>query len=158
VAGTRGGSTWGTTPSLLPAFIDNSISQSKRNWTDGPVKTKQEKILKDHWVMLGCLRGDGVTVSTVIGQYYACGVVPLRRRPLRLCEMTADRAPWAGTVTAPTVPSPLEIQCCMAQAIGKASYSWPLTRLISMPPHKGTEKLVNHCLIDEFWLIFRSSL
>jgi hypothetical protein len=32
----------------LPAFTRNFIGQSRRNWTDGPVKMKQEKILKDH--------------------------------------------------------------------------------------------------------------
>jgi hypothetical protein len=38
----------------LPAFTENSISKSRRNWSDGPAKTKQEKILKDHWVLLRC--------------------------------------------------------------------------------------------------------
>jgi hypothetical protein len=94
----------------MPVFTGNSISQSRRNWTDGLAKTEQEKMLKDHWAVLGRLREAGVTLSTVIGQYHARVVVPLRRRPLRLCEMTADRAPWTGTVTAPTLPSPLEIQ------------------------------------------------
>jgi hypothetical protein len=84
-----------------------------------PAKTKQEKMLKDHWAVLGYLRGAEVTLSTVIGQYHARGVVPLRRRPLRLYEMTADRAPWTGTVTAPTLLSPLEIQRRMAQVIGE---------------------------------------
>jgi hypothetical protein len=51
------------------------------------------------------LRGAGVTLGTVIGQYHAWGAMPLRRRPLRLYEMTADRAPWTGTVTAPVFPS-----------------------------------------------------
>jgi hypothetical protein len=32
----------------LPAFTRNSIGQSRRNWTDGPAKTEQEKILRDH--------------------------------------------------------------------------------------------------------------
>jgi hypothetical protein len=45
--------------------------------------------------VLGRLRA-GVTLSTIIGQYHTRGVVPLRRRPLRLCEMTADRAPLDG--------------------------------------------------------------
>jgi hypothetical protein len=67
--------------------------------------------------------------------------------------MTANRAPWVGTVTAPTLPSPLEIQRRMAQAIGKVSYSWPQARLLSMLPHEGTKKLVSHHLLDEFWLI-----
>jgi hypothetical protein len=66
-------------------------------------------MLKDHWAVLGRLRGAGVTLSTVIRQYHTQGVVPLCRQPLRLCEMTADWAPWTGTVTAPTLPSPLEI-------------------------------------------------
>jgi hypothetical protein len=93
----------------LPAFTGNSIGQSRRNWTDGPTKTDQEKILKDHWAVLGHLRGAGVTLSTVIGQYHARGAVLLRRRPLRLYEMTADRAPWTGTMTTPTLQLPLEI-------------------------------------------------
>jgi hypothetical protein len=104
--------------------------------------------------VLGHLRGAGVTLSTVIGQYHARGVVLLRRRPLRLCEMTADRAPWMGTVTASTLPSPLEIQRRVAQAIGKASYSWPPTRLLPMLPHEGTKKLVSHRPLNEFWLIY----
>jgi hypothetical protein len=56
---------------VLPAFTRNSISQSRRNWTDNPAKTEQEKILRDHWAVLGRLRGAGVTLSTVMGQYHA---------------------------------------------------------------------------------------
>jgi hypothetical protein len=66
-------------------------------------------MLKDHWVVLTRLREAGVTVATIIGQYHAQGVVPLRRRPLRLYEMTADRAPWIGTMIAPAFPSLNEI-------------------------------------------------
>jgi hypothetical protein len=66
----------------LPAFTGNSIGQSRRNWTGGPAKTEQEKMLRDHRPVLGHLRGAGVTLSTVIGQYHARGVVPLRRRLL----------------------------------------------------------------------------
>jgi hypothetical protein len=42
----------------------------------------------------------------VIGQYHARGVAPLQRWPLRLCDMTADRAPLGGDrdrVVAPIV-------------------------------------------------------
>jgi hypothetical protein len=91
-------------------------------------------------------------LSEVLGQYHARGVVPLRRRPLRLCEMMADQAPWAGTMIASTLPSPLEVQRCVAQAIGKSTYSWPLTRLLLMLPHEGTEKFVSHRLLDTFRL------
>jgi hypothetical protein len=77
----------------LPSFTGCSIAKSQRNWADSPAKKEQEKMLKLHWVMLGRLRNAGVTLAEVIGQYHARGVVPLRRRPLRLCDMTADRAP-----------------------------------------------------------------
>jgi hypothetical protein len=56
--------------------------------------------------------------------------------------MTTDRAPRTGTVTAPVLPLQNNIQCRVAQVIGKASYSWLLTRLLPMLPHEGTEKLV----------------
>jgi hypothetical protein len=39
----------------LPAFTGNLIGQSRRNWTDGPAKTEQQKILKDYWAVLGRL-------------------------------------------------------------------------------------------------------
>jgi hypothetical protein len=77
----------------------------------------------------------------VIGQYHARGVVTLRRRPLRLCEMTADRAPWEGTVTTPLFPLPLEVQRHVAQAIGRSTYSWPPSRLLPMHPNVGPKKL-----------------
>jgi hypothetical protein len=51
----------------LPAFTGNSIAESGRNWSDGPMKTEQEKIPKNHWVVLGRLRGAGVTLADVIG-------------------------------------------------------------------------------------------
>jgi hypothetical protein len=88
----------------LPAYIGCSIAKSQRNWADGPAKTEQEKVLKSHWAVLGRLRDARITLAEVVGQYHARGVVPLRRRPLRLCDMTAERAPWAGTVTAPELP------------------------------------------------------
>jgi hypothetical protein len=69
--------------------------ESRRSWADGLSKKEQEKILKNHWAMLGRLRA-GVTLEEVIGQYHARGVVPLRRRPLCLCDMTADRPPGRG--------------------------------------------------------------
>jgi hypothetical protein len=65
--------------------------------------------------------------------------VPLRRRPLRLCDMTADRAPWVGTVTAPELPSLLEVQRRVAQAIERSTYSWPPSRMLPILPNAGTE-------------------
>jgi hypothetical protein len=70
--------------------------ESRRSWADGPAKKEQEKILKNHWAVLGRLRGAGVTLAEVIGQYHAQGVVSLQRRSLRLCKMTTDRAPRRG--------------------------------------------------------------
>jgi hypothetical protein len=93
--------------------------------------------------MLGRLWNAGITLVEVVGQYHARGVVPLRRRPLRLCDMTTDRAPWVGTVTAPELPSPLEVQCHVAQAIGRTAYAWPPSRMLPMLPNAGTEKFVS---------------
>jgi hypothetical protein len=53
-------------------------------------------MLKLHWAVLGRLRNAGVTLEEVIGQHHARGVVPLRRRPLCLYDMTTDRAPLGG--------------------------------------------------------------
>jgi hypothetical protein len=57
----------------LPAFTGNSIAESRRSWSDGPVKKEQDKILRDHCVVMGRLRGAGVTLAEVIGQYHARG-------------------------------------------------------------------------------------
>jgi hypothetical protein len=51
----------------LAAYTANSIAELWWNWSDGPAKMEQEKILKDHWVVLGCLRGAGVTLAEVLG-------------------------------------------------------------------------------------------
>jgi hypothetical protein len=39
----------------LPVFTGNSIGQSRSNWTHGPPQAEQEKMLKEHWVVLGLL-------------------------------------------------------------------------------------------------------
>jgi hypothetical protein len=127
----------------LLAYTGCSIVKSQRNWADGPTKTEQEKVLKSHWAMLGCLRDAGITLVEVVGQYHARGVVPLQRRPLRLCDMIAERAPWVGTVTAPELPLPLEVQHRVAQAFGRSTYSWPPSRMLPMLPNTGTEKIVS---------------
>jgi hypothetical protein len=36
----------------LPAFTGNSIGQTRSNWTHGPPQVEQEKMLRDHWVVL----------------------------------------------------------------------------------------------------------
>jgi hypothetical protein len=125
----------------LPAYTGNSIAESRRNWSDGPAKTEKEKILKDRLAVLRRLRGAGVTLAEVLRQYHARGVVPLRRRPLCLCEMTADWPPWTGTVTAPSLPSSLEVQRRVAQVIGRSTYSWPPSRLLPVLSNEGTKKL-----------------
>jgi hypothetical protein len=129
----------------LPSYTSCSIAKSQKKWADGPTKAEQEKMLKSHWVVPGCLRNAGITLAEVVGQYHARGVGPLRRRQLRLCDMTADRAPWAGTVTTPEPPEPLEVQRRVAQAIGRATYSWPPSRMLPMLSNVGTEKYVS-CL------------
>jgi hypothetical protein len=77
----------------LPLYTGCSIAKSQRNWADDLAKAEQEKMLKSHWAVLRHLQNTGITLSEVVRQYHARGVVPLQRRPLRLCDMTADRAP-----------------------------------------------------------------
>jgi hypothetical protein len=86
---------------------------------------EQKKMLKHHWAMLGRLRDAGVTLAEVIGHNHTRRVVPLRRRPLSLCEMTTVTAPWEGTVTTSSLPSSLEVQRRVGQAIKRSSYLWP---------------------------------
>jgi hypothetical protein len=81
-------------------------------------------MLKDHWLVLRCLRG------------------------ARICEMTANQAPWTGTVTAPSLPSPLEVQRRVTEAIGRSTYLWPPSRLLPMLPSEGTKKFVSCYLLD----------
>jgi hypothetical protein len=57
--------------------------------------------------------------------------------------MTADRAPWVGTMIAPELPSPFEDQHRVAQAIERSTYSWPPARMLPMLPNSGTEKFVS---------------
>jgi hypothetical protein len=38
---------------------------------DGPAKAEQEKMLKSHWVVRGCLRNSGITLAEVVGQNHA---------------------------------------------------------------------------------------
>jgi hypothetical protein len=94
----------------IPSYTGCSIVKSQRNWADGPAKKEQEKMLRSHWVVLRRIRNVEVTLAEVVGQYHARGVVPLRRQSLRLCDMTTNRAPWVGTVTALNLPSPLKVQ------------------------------------------------
>jgi hypothetical protein len=128
----------------LPAYTECPIAKSQRNWADGPTK-EQEKMLKLLWAVLGCLQNAEITLVEVVGQYHARGVVPLQRRSLRLCDMTADRAPWVGTVTVLELPSSLEVQRQVAQATERSTYSWPPSQMLLMLPNAGTEKFVS-CL------------
>jgi hypothetical protein len=72
---------------------------------------------------------------------------------LRLCEMTTNRPPWTGTATASLLPSPLEVQRHVAQAIGRSTYSWPPSWLLPMLPNAGTEKIVSCYLLDASCLL-----
>jgi hypothetical protein len=54
----------------------------------------------------------------------------------------------AVTVTAPSLPSSLEVQHHVAQVIGRSTFSWPPPRLLPMLPNAGTEKFVSYYLLD----------
>jgi hypothetical protein len=48
-------------------FTGNSIANPPRSWTDGPPKAEQERMFKDHWVVLARLHDTGVGLATIIG-------------------------------------------------------------------------------------------
>jgi hypothetical protein len=97
------------------------------------------------------LHNVGVDLAAIIGQYHAWGIVPLQRRPLHIYEMTASRAPFVGSMTAPEPPSLDEIQHWVSVAIGRASYSLPPPQLLPMLHNERTEKLCKYFLLfDKF--------
>jgi hypothetical protein len=134
-------------------FTGNFIANPPRSWTDGPPKAEQERMFRDHWAVLARLRDAGVGLETVIGQYHTQGVIPLQRWPLHPCEMTANRAPWTGTVTAPELPSLNEIQRRVLLAIGRSTFVWPRLQLLLMLLNEGTEKLVSDFFFRQAWCL-----
>jgi hypothetical protein len=48
-----------------------------------------------------------------------------------------------GIVTAPELPSPLEVRRRVVQAIGRSTYSWPPSWMLPMLPNVGIEKIVS---------------
>jgi hypothetical protein len=132
--------------SELPAFTGNSIGQleklDQRPHEDGAGKDAQ-----------GPLGGAGVSPRSrglPIHQHMAVPCPRSCAAPKAVALSVQDDSrppPWTGTVTTPTLLSPLEIQHRMAQAIGKVSYSWPPAWLLPMLPHEGTERLVSRCFL-----------
>jgi hypothetical protein len=51
----------------MSKFTGVSITQALISWSDGPPKTEQEKVLKEHWAALARLRHAGVDLAAVIG-------------------------------------------------------------------------------------------
>jgi hypothetical protein len=56
-------------------------------------------------------------------------------------------------MTAPSLSLSLEVQCRVAQAIGRSTYTWPPSRLLPMLPNTVTEKVVNCRLLDVSYLL-----
>jgi hypothetical protein len=56
-------------------------------------------------------------------------------------------------VTALSLPSSLEVQRHVAQAIRRSTYSWLPSRLLLMLPNTGTEKVVSCRLLDVSYLL-----
>lgn len=76
------------------------------------------------------------------------GVVPLRRCALRLWEMTGDRAPFEGTVTARELPSQNEVQWRVVHRTGVAHIFWPPPVMLPMLPAEVTVELVYYFSIS----------
>ena len=89
------------------------------------------------------LRSHGVDMVAVIGGYHSRGIIPLRRRALRLYEMTPDKAPFEGTVTADPLPSVDEVWRRVGQAVRNSSVVWPPSQLLPMLLDEGTKAVVS---------------
>jgi hypothetical protein len=68
--------------------------------------------------------------------------VSLRRRPLRLFEMTTDWAPFTGTMTTDPLPSLGDIRRWVRQAV-PSDLKWPSANFLPMLPDAGTVILVS---------------
>jgi hypothetical protein len=141
-ASTGGGSTCGTTPSTCFRRTPAAPLRSRKGTgrTTPPTQSKR-RCSSPTGLCSGVIGTPGSPWRGVVGQYHARGVAPLRRRLLQLCDMTADRAPWVRTETAPELPLPLEVQ--RRVVIGRATYSWLPSRMLPMLPNAGTEKFVS---------------
>ena len=83
----------------LPAFTGRTFESSNPLWretVDGYLKTQVAAVV----AKVQALRDAGLTEPRIIAHWLALGVVPLRRRTLRLWEMTEEKAPFEGTATA----------------------------------------------------------
>jgi hypothetical protein len=50
---------------VLPEYTGAAIATTSRRWSDRPPTVEQEKLLKEHWVVLTRLRSAGVNLAAV---------------------------------------------------------------------------------------------
>ena len=89
------------------------------------------------------VKSRGVDLAEVIGAYLLRGVVPLRRRPLKLYQMTQERAPFVGTVTADPLPTTDEVRRRVRIIVGNPSLDFPREGVLPMLPAPETVVLVS---------------
>jgi hypothetical protein len=83
----------------LPAFTGRAILGPAHTWRDRP-RPEAFRAISPAIEVIRKLREARLTGSAVLAHHLARGVAPLRTRVLRMYEMTADRVPFVGTVTA----------------------------------------------------------
>ena len=89
------------------------------------------------------VRSRGVDLAEVIGAYLLRGVVSLRRRPLKLYQMTQEWAPFAGAVTADPLPTMDEVRRRVRIIVGNPSLDFPREGVLPMLPAPETVVLVS---------------
>jgi hypothetical protein len=106
----------------LPAFTGQTFTSSCPQWREVCADSMRPHVDRTT-ARLRALRAAGLTEPLIVATWLGGGLVPLRRRALRVFEMAPELAPYEGTVTAPT-PSIVEIEAWVAEVTG-APFSFP---------------------------------
>ena len=140
----------------LPEFTGVSFPKAPDNWSHGPAKVDQERLLRGCWNVLGRLRELDVDLVVVISGYHERGIVPLQKRALQIYKMMPDKVPFKGMVAADHLPSRAEVRRRVTQAVGDSRIMCPPANLLPMLPDETTKSKVN--LASAFILLTRLDL
>ena len=125
----------------LPQYTGRTFDSAPQDWKWGASKTDR-KNLDAALAALEAVKARGVDLAEVIGAYLLRGVVPLQLRTLKLYQMTEERAPFTGTVTANPLPTVDEVRRRLRTIMGNSSLEFPRQGVLPMLPDPGTVELV----------------
>jgi len=125
----------------LPQYTGRTFESPPADWKWGASKTPIKE-LNAALDALEAVKARGVDLAEVIGAYLLRGVVPLRLRVLKLYQMTEERAPFVGTVTANPLPTVDEVRRRLRTITGNSSLEFPRQGVLPMLPDPRAVELV----------------